>query len=372
MIYLDYAATTQMSEEALQTYIETSRYVFGNSQSLHPLGLTASSLLDTCRQKLASSLNGEKEGIIFTSGATEANALAIKTLLTSCKKVGNHLISTSIEHASVKNYLNYLATKGYEITFLPVDSNGKISLSQLNKAIKPHTILATIQCTNSEVGTIQPLKEIGALLRRKGILFHSDCAQGYGKIPIDIKELQIDSLSISSHKIYGPKGVGLCYINPKINRIPTIKGTTHEFGLRGGTIDLPAVAAFTTASEQRIKVMEKEYDCLLKLKTYFTTELGSFAQVIGDVNQTLPHIIGITISNIEGQYTLLACSRQNIMIGTGSACKVEFQEPSPVLMAIGKSSEEAKTFVRLSLGKDTTKEHLTKTLDVIKKIIECY
>lgn len=180
MIYLDYSATTQMSEEALQTYIDTSRYVFGNSQSLHSLGLTASSLLNTCRQKLASFLSGEKEGIIFTSGATEANVLAIETLLNSCQKDGNHLISTSIEHASVKNYLTYLETKGYEITYLPVDSIGKISLSQLNKAIPPHTILAT---------------------------------------------------------------------NPDIQRIPTIKGTTHEFGLRGGTVDLPAVAAFTTASE---------------------------------------------------------------------------------------------------------------------------
>ncbi|MCL1990614.1 MAG: IscS subfamily cysteine desulfurase [Defluviitaleaceae bacterium] len=369
MIYLDYAATTPISEVALNTYVDTAHHIFANSKSLHSAGIMAADLLELCRKKMATYVNGQHEGIIFTSGGTEANRLAIDILLASAPHHKRHIISTEIEHASIKNHLFQLRESGYTVDFLPVDDTGHLSLSQLKKAITTHTVLATIQYVNSEIGTVQPLKEVGSLLKAHHILFHSDCVQAFGKIPIDIDALNLDSLSVSSHKIYGPKGVGLCYVTPQMNRISPLPGTTHEFGFRPGTVDLPAIAAFTTASTHQLTVMTDEYAQLLQLKQDFFKKLAPFSHLVGSLETGLPHILGIILPGVEGHLTVQRCNEHNIMIATGSACSSGSQTGSHVIKALGRSPDEIKQFVRFSFGNQTTKQQLDTVAHLLKTMM---
>lgn len=244
MIYLDYAATTPMSAEALQTYTKAASQYFGNEQSLHDIGGTVSSLLQVCRKTFAEMIGGKEQGIFFTSGGSESNYLAIQSLLNAQNK--KHIITTPMEHASIRSYFQSLQSKGYTITEIPVDKNGLIRLIDLEEAITEDTVLASIQHGNSEIGTVQNIAEIGALLKKYNVLFHSDCVQTFGKLPIHVFEMGIDSLSVSAHKIYGPKGVGACYINPQVRWTQIFPGTSHEKGFRPGTVNVPGIAAFNS------------------------------------------------------------------------------------------------------------------------------
>ena len=367
MIYLDHAATTPMSEKALKTYIDTARHVTGNSQSVHDSGATAARLLGMCRDLMAKSVNGHQHGVIFTSGGTESNMLAIDTLLASRK--GRHVITSEIEHASIRNYLKKLEKCGYTVTYLPVDLNGIVSVEALKTSITDETALVTIQYINSEIGTIQPLKEISLILKERGIPFHTDAVQAFGKIPLDLEELGVDSFSASSHKLYGPKGMGLCYLNPTIKRITPLPGTTHEMGFRPGTVNLPAVAAFATAIQERLEVMDAEFERVLNLRLRLLEKLEGLVQEEGATHLVLPHILGLTIPSVEGQYAMLKLSRQGIMVAVGSACHVDLEEPSQTMTAIGKTAPEAKTFIRISFGKDTTMEEVEQVGDVLRRVI---
>jgi cysteine desulfurase len=375
VIYVDYAATTPMSNEAIHTYTEVAKHLFGNSESLHDAGTASSSFLEMCRKKMAGLINGEEKGVFFTSGGTESNYLALHSILLANKHRGNHIITTVIEHASIHNYLYELEQDGYEITYLQVDQYGRISLEQLRQNITDKTIIASIQHVNSEIGTIQSIEEIGSILKDHNVIFHCDCVQSFGKLPIDVQKCNIDSLSISSHKIYGPKGIGVCYINPKVNWKPIFTGTTHEAGFRPGTVPIPSIAAFTTATINIMEAQEKEFTRIQLLRQLFTNQLKKIPypiQLEEHPTYCLPHIIGVTLSHIEGQYTMLECNRQHIMISTGSACTIGKQSPSVTMMAIGKTKEEAKTFVRLSFGKDTTEEDITKIIEAFKHIVTSY
>lgn len=369
MIYLDYAATTPMSAEALQTYTKAASQYFGNEQSLHDIGGTASSLLQVCRKTFAEMIGGKEQGIFFTSGGSESNHLAIQSLLNAQNK--KHIITTPMEHASIQSYFQSLQSKGYTITEIPVDKNGLIRLIDLEEAITEDTVLASIQHGNSEIGTVQNIAEIGTLLKKYNVLFHSDCVQTFGKLPIHVFEMGIDSLSVSAHKIYGPKGVGACYINPQVRWTQIFPGTSHEKGFRPGTVNVPGIAAFLTAAENILKNQQEESLRFKGLRSYFLEQIRTLPlkiEVEGHSTSCLPHIIGVTIKGIEGQYTMLECNRRGIAISTGSACQVGKQEPSKTMLAIGKTYEEAKQYVRFSFGQQTTKDQIDTTIHALHTI----
>ncbi|PEC83802.1 cysteine desulfurase [Bacillus cereus] len=369
MIYLDYAATTPMSAEALQTYMKAASQYFGNEQSLHDIGGTASSLLQLCRKTFAEMIGGKEQGVFFTSGGSESNYLAIQSLLNARNK--KHIITTPMEHASIRSYFQSLQSQGYTITEIPVNKDGLIHLDDLETAITENTVLASIQHGNSEIGTVQNIAEIGKLLKKYNVLFHSDCVQTFGKLPIHVFEMGIDSLSVSAHKIYGPKGVGACYINPQVRWTQIFPGTSHEKGFRPGTVNVPGIASFLTAAENILKNQQEENLRFKALRSYFLERLHTIPleiEVEGHSTSCLPHIIGVTIKGIEGQYTMLECNRRGIAISTGSACQVGKQEPSKTMLAIGKTYEEAKQYVRFSFGQQTTKDQIDTTIHALHTI----
>ncbi|WP_246940803.1 IscS subfamily cysteine desulfurase [Bacillus pinisoli] len=375
LIYLDYAATTPMREEAIQALTEANKHFYGNPSSLHDIGTKASNLLETCRGELAKLISGEGQGVFFTSGGSESNILAIRSLLHGNVKKGNHLITTKIEHSSVFNLFQQLEKEGFEVTYLSVDSTGQINIDELKQAIQPTTILASIHHANSEIGTIQPIEEIGRLLHEHNVLFHSDCVQTFGKLPINVKTSYIDSLSISSHKLYGPKGVGACYINPQLQWTPYFEGTSHEKGFRPGTVNVPGIASFLSAAQLIHEDLEKETDRLLQLRNHFLNgiiERQLPIQIEGNSTHTLPHILGLSIQGMEGQYAMLECNRHGLAISTGSACSVGKQAPSKTMIAIGKDASSAKQFVRISFGKWTTTLEIDQTLQTLENIISTY
>lgn len=372
MIYLDYAATTPMSENALDVFIQASKNFYGNASSLHDIGSTATNLLEASRRQLAKRLNCEQNGIYFTSGGSESSILAITSLIEAHKEKGNHLITTKCEHASIYHLFQKLEKNRFEVTYLPVDEYGMVSLDVLKQAIKKTTILASIQHANSEIGTVQPIKKIGEILHKKKVIFHCDAVQSFGKLPIDVKEMNIDSLSLSGHKIYGPKGVGAVYINPKLKWHPQLPGTTHESGFRPGTVNVPGIASFVTAADDICENMEKEGKRLSALReeliNYLTASPAAKIVVEGSSVSRLPNILGLRIVGMEGQYVMLECNRYGLAISTGSACSVGMQAPSRTMKAIGRTDEEAMSFIRLSLGKNTTRDDIIRTAEIFEEI----
>jgi cysteine desulfurase len=373
MIYLDYAATTPMREEALNVFIEASRNFYGNPSSLHDIGSKAQSLLETCRKELARFISGIESGIFFTSGGSESNILAIRSLLNGAERKGKHLITTKIEHSSVSNLFQQLEKEGFSVSYLGVDSYGRISLKDLAEAITPETVLASIHHANSEIGTLQPIDQIGKILHEHGVLFHTDCVQTFGKVPIDVISNHIDSLSISSHKIYGPKGVGACYLNPSTRWKPYFEHTSHEKGFRPGTINVPGIASFLCAAQLIFEELEVEQKRLFSLRKKFIKGLAGLALPVvveGHPSWGLPQIVGALVEGIEGQYTMLECNRHGIAISTGSACSVGKQAPSKTMIATGKDPQTAKQFIRLSFGKHTTEVDIEKALGILKQVVD--
>lgn len=372
MIYLDYASTTPISDEVLDVYVKASKRFFGNPSSLHDVGSEANELLKVCRQVFARMINGEEEGVYYTSSGSEANILAIRSLIDGNRKSGNHLITVGVEHSSIYNLFKQLESEGYSVTYLSTNSNGEIDINELKTAINEHTILASIHHGNFEIGTIQDLKQIGELLAEHDVIFHTDCVQTFGKVPIDAKGYNIDSLTVASHKIYGPKGVGIAYISPKTPWKSQQKGTTHENGFKPGTVNVPSILAFTSAAQLVGKDMEKSGNKFQKLREGFLqkiSEIDHDITVYGSNHHQLPSIIGVTISGIQGQYVMLECNRRGIAISTGSACQVGQQAPSRTMQAIGRSAEEAKQFIRISLGKNTTTEDIDKLVEAFRQIV---
>jgi cysteine desulfurase len=373
VIYLDYAATTPMSEEALETFVSASKNYYGNERSLHDIGSKASLLLEACRKQLAGFINSSPASIYFTSGGTESNLLALQILLKSTKKNGRHILTTTLEHSSISNYLKVLEGQGYEISYIPVDVKGKISLDTIKSEIRNDTVLGIFQHVNSEIGTIQPIKEIAELFKPYNIMLHCDCVQSFGKIAIDVTEYDISSISISSHKVYGPKGVGGLYINPNLTCQPIFPGTSHESGIRPGTVNVPAIASFVTAAGYLINSSQFEQNRYVSLKRFFIDQFDANNKIVvfeGSDEHCIPNIIGMRIVGLEGQFVMLECNRYQFAISTGSACAIGMQKPSETMLAIGRNKHEAKQFFRISIGKHTTEEDLLKLASVIKQIIK--
>ncbi|KAA0549259.1 aminotransferase class V-fold PLP-dependent enzyme [Bacillus sp. BGMRC 2118] len=371
MIYMDYAATTPIREEALAAFIDASNNYYGNPSSLHDIGSKASQLLENCRSELAKLIGGHEEGIFFTSGGSESNILGIRSLLKGTDKQGKHLITTQIEHSSVLNLFKQLEDEGYTVTYLGVDSYGQIDLQELTLAITEETLLASIHHANSEIGTVQPIQEIGAILKKHGVLFHTDTVQTFGKIPVHVLDSHIDSLSISSHKIYGPKGVGACYMNPAVKWRPYFEHTSHEKGFRPGTVNVPGIVSFLYAAQLIHQEMDENHQKLSQLGSKLISSINERAlpiQIEGHPINRLSNIIGAIIQGIEGQLTMLECNRRGIAISTGSACSVGKQAPSKTMIATGKDPQTAKQFVRFSIGKHTTEEDIETVLQVLTDI----
>lgn len=373
MIYLDYAATTPISGQALQVYNEVSKNYFGNTSSLHDTGTTASTLLEQCRIELSNLLHTSSKGIFFTSGGTESNILAIKALLSANKDKGNHIITTVVEHSSLANYFLELERDyGYSISYLDINCYGEVELDQLATMIQDNTVLVSIQHGNSETGAVQAIEKIGQFLEGKGILFHSDCVQTFGKLPIDLTKWNIDAISLSSHKIYGPKGVGALYINPDLQWSIEFTNKNHERGLRPGTINVPGIAAFVTAAQEVHEQLISEHTRFLQLRNSLISGLEDRnlnVEIISCSNQ-LPNIIGMLLGDVQGDYAMLEFNRAGIAISTGSACSIGQQQPSKTMLALGKSEERAKRFIRLSFGKGTNNSDIDRVLHVCSQILQ--
>ncbi|AHI56536.1 cysteine desulfurase family protein [Listeria ivanovii] len=348
MIYFDHAATTQMNDAALKVFLDASKEFFANSESLHDAGTKVSTLLERCRKSFAEMLKVPARGIIFTSGGTESNQIAIQTVLHTRKK--KEVLVSPLEHASVWQQLEALEREGKcEMKLLPVDKDGQVNPTNLAKMISENTALIIIQHVNSEIGTIQPVAELAQIAKKSGVPFHTDIVQSFGKITLELTD--VTSFSISSHKIYGPKGVGLLFIKPDIPLQALLPDVHHEFGFRSGTVNVPAIAAFTTAAYDIMKTREKEAERMRNIKRAICAALTKRVKVEGGLN-TSPFILGLTLPNMQGQEALLALNEADIQISTTSACSLRDPKPSRTLLATGKTEEEANRFIRLSFGKE--------------------
>ncbi|WP_243290726.1 IscS subfamily cysteine desulfurase [Bacillus sp. FJAT-47783] len=372
-MYFDYAATTPMSKIAMEAFIEASTHAFGNANSLHDLGGKSNEWLTACRSTLANIIGGKKEGVYFTSGGTESNLLAIATLLNSAPSQKKHIVSSHLEHSSIKNHLQVLQNKGYNVTVVNNDSSGLISVQAVEESLRDDTALVTIQHSNSEIGIIQPIEEIGTMLNKRKILFHSDCVQSLGKVPIDVSKIKASAYSFSSHKLYGPKGVGAVYFDPSIQLNSIIPGTTHENGLRPGTVNVPGICAFVTAAKDYYYHRERYFNHFQQLRKYFLQEIKNEALPFEVINETsvhtLPHIIGLITHSFEGQYVMLELNRKGFAISTGTACQVGNTHPSPTLISIGVKEENLHQFIRISFGVETTKEDVQKLIQALKEVV---
>ncbi|WP_064092493.1 IscS subfamily cysteine desulfurase [Rossellomorea aquimaris] len=370
MSYFDYAATTPIDHDSLEVFTKVSKEFWGNPSSLHEIGGKSEGLLQRCRETLADILHVPSKGIYFTSGGTEGNHLALLTLGLSRQDKGKHIILSSGEHSSLHSSALFLEKLGFTITRIPLTSQGLVDVPKLKEAITNETTIVSIGHINGEIGSIQPLKQIKALLDGSCILLHSDMVQSFGKLPLEDVTSIVDSFTVSSHKIYGPKGVGAVYINPSLDVYPYLPEQTHEGGYRGGTVNVPGIAGFVTAAS---KFNAHTFDHYKGLRQHFFSCLdehlpGKYTCYEAPEDAQLPHLIGLSIHGLEGQWLMLECNRSGFSISTGSACQVGKQGLSRTLTSMGVSSRESKEFIRISFGKETTEkqvEDLVITLSTI-------
>lgn len=372
MIYLDYAATTPMRDQVIEVYSEAAKKYIGNPSSIHDYGTSAKDLVDKSRSGIADMLNAKSRGMFFTGSGSEANQLALFSLIKGNSKKGKHIISTRAEHSCVRNALNKLEQDGFEITWLPLDAYGRVEVDVLANHLRDDTILASIHHGNSEIGTIQNLEALGELLKENDILFHSDCVQTFGKIPVDVGKMNLDSISISAHKIYGPKGVGAAYINPSVRWQPVIPEATQEKGFRPGTVNVAGLAAFLAAATLSMQEMTQQHAKNSRLRGLLMDKLKKLSFDIifeGHPDQKLPNILGLRVHGMEGQYAMLECNRHGLAISTGSACSAGTEKASASMIALERTEQEAREFIRLSLGKDTTEEDINRSVQIIDKVL---
>jgi cysteine desulfurase len=378
-VYLDYAATTPMDPRVVEEINYHFKNTYGNASSLHSKGKEAHNLLEESRKKVASLINSQSDEIIFTSSGTESDNLAILGVAKKLEKHGKHIITSSIEHHAVENPCRELEKQGFEVSFIPVDKYGEVKLNDLRNNIKDETILISIMFANNEIGTVQPIKEIGEIARENNIVFHTDAVQAFGKIPINIQELNIDLLSASSHKIYGPKGVGMLYLKNKglkkgYGRIlkPIMFGGGHERGLRPSTENVPGIVGFSKATELAKEEMTKEIERQVKLRDKIIENVLNNIDdcfLNGHPSKRLPNNCNFGFKYIEGESILLSLDMEGIGVSTGSACSSKSLEPSHVLKAIGLKSEDIHGSLRASIGRFTTENEIDYFLEKLPPII---
>ncbi len=371
-IYLDNAATTRLGAEVLNAMMPVFTDDYGNSSSIHSYGRDVASLIDSSRDTIAESINAKSNEIYFTSSGSEANSWAIIGIANANRSRGNHIITSKIEHQSTLEACRYLERNGFTVTYLNVDSNGFIKFTELMSAIKSNTILISIMAANNELGTIQNLKAIAQTAKEKNIVFHTDAVQLYGNMELDVVDLGIDSMSLSAHKIYGPKGVGALYLSNKVKIDPIVFGGNQERGRRGGTSNTAGIVGFAKASEIAKRDMRSNNHKLRSLSQYFITKLNDEVENIvinANIRQKLPHIISVNFVGVDGESLLTKLDINGVAVATGSACTSNSLSVSHVMTAIGLDNDDARSTVRFSLGKNNSYEELDSAISIIKRSV---
>jgi len=373
-IYMDYHATTPVDPRVLETMLPFFSEKFGNAASRnHPFGWEAEEAVEVARKQVADLIGANAKEIIFTSGATESNNLAIKGVAEMYREKGNHVITCVTEHKAVIDTCKKLEKQGLRVTYLPVQKDGRIDLDELRASITDKTILITIMTANNEIGVLQPIAEIGAIAKEKGILFHTDGVQAVGKVPYDVNALKVDLVSISGHKIYGPKGVGALYVrrrNPRVLLAEQISGGGHERGMRSGTLNVPGIVGLGKAAQLCQQDMEKDTARLRALRDRLNEQLHKNLDEIyinGSMEHRLPHNLNISFAYVEGESLLMGIN--DVAVSSGSACTSASLEPSYVLKALGAGDDLAHSSIRFGLGRWTTDEEVDYVVDKLTKVV---
>ena len=374
LIYLDNAATTKTAPEVVDAMLPYFTEYYGNPSSVYDFAAETKAAVTKARHRIAEVLNAKTEEIYFTAGGSEADNWALKAAFEAYKGKGNHIITTKIEHHAILHTCEYLEkVRGAKITYLDVDENGIVRLEDLEKAITPETILISVMFANNEIGSIQPIKEIGMIAREHGILFHTDAVQAFCQLPIDVDECNIDMLSSSAHKINGPKGIGFLYIRKGVKIRSFVHGGAQERKRRAGTENVPGIVGYGVAADRAARTMEERAEKEIELRDYLISRITSeipYVKLNGDPVKRLPNNVNVSFQFVEGESLLLMLDGCGICGSSGSACTSGSLDPSHVLLAIGLPHEIAHGSLRLSLSEETTKEELDYTVDKLKEIVQ--
>ena len=372
MIYLDNAATTKTAPEVVEAMLPYFTEFYGNASTIYELGGESKKAMNEARETIADTLGAQQNEIYFTAGGSESDNWAIKTTAEAYRAKGNHIITSKIEHHAVLHTCEYLEKNGFEVTYVDVDENGKIKLDELKKAIRPTTILITVMYANNEIGTIQPIKEIGEIAHEHGILFHTDAVQAFGQLPINVDECHIDMLSASGHKLNGPKGIGFLYIRKGVKIRSFVHGGAQERKRRAGTENIPGIVGMGAATRRAVSTMKERTDKEKELRDYMIDRVLKevpYTRLNGDRHDRLPNNANFSFQFIEGESLLIMLDMEGICGSSGSACTSGSLDPSHVLLAIGLPHEIAHGSLRLTLSDETTKEEIDYVIEAIKQIV---
>lgn len=372
-VYFDNAATTRLDEDVLKEMMPYLTNKYGNASSIYKLGRESRKAVEDAREKIAEAINAEPEEIYFTAGGSESDNTILRGIAYSYKEKGNHIITSKIEHPAILETCKQLEKEGFEISYVGVDKNGIINLEELENLIKENTILISIMFANNEIGTIQPVEEIGKIAKRHNIIFHTDAVQAVGSVKIDVKQMDIASLSMSAHKFYGPKGIGALYVKKGIRFQKFINGGHQEKNKRAGTENVPAIVGMGKAIGLAYEHLDEHTDRIKELRDYYIDEIQKrIPDVIvnGDMNKRLPGNANISFENVDGEAMLLNLDLKGICASAGSACSSGSLEASHVLLAIGVPADVAHSSLRVSIGKYNTKEEVDYLIDNLVEIVK--
>ncbi len=373
MIYLDNAATTKVADSVVDAMLPYFKEYYGNASSIYQLGAKSKEALDESREYIAGTLGAKTNEIYFTAGGSESDNWAIKATADAYAQKGKHIITSAIEHHAVLHTCEYLEKHGYEVTYVGVDENGVIKLDELKAAIRPDTILISVMFANNEIGTIQPIKEIGEIAKEHDILFHTDAVQAYAQVPLNVDEMHIDMLSASGHKLNGPKGIGFLYIRKGIKIRSFVHGGQQERGRRAGTENIPGIVGLAAAAKRSFSMLEEKMKKEIELRDYLISRIEAeipYCRLNGDRKKRLPNNVNFSFQFIEGESMLILLDSKGIAASSGSACTSGSLDPSHVLLAIGLPHEIAHGSLRLTLSEENTKEEMDYVVEQLTAILE--